>query len=128
MGNDKTALLHALVINRAEANAPAPTLQRARLWPIVAVSAAVVSLAALGIVWLLTATLPASDGAGGAVAQVGLGTASAQPAAPAADSRRGGLAASGYIVARRKATVAAEITGKVVEVMIEEGMVVDAGQ
>jgi RND family efflux transporter MFP subunit len=39
-----------------------------------------------------------------------------------------GLAASGYVVARRKATVAAEITGKVVEVMIEEGMVVQAGQ
>src|SRR5262249_57544616 len=39
-----------------------------------------------------------------------------------------GLAASGYVVARRKATVAAEITGKVVEVLVEEGMVVDAGQ
>src|SRR5262245_29207684 len=118
MGNDKTALLHALVINRAEANAPAP--RRARVWPIVAVSVAVVSLAALGIVWLLTARVPASDG----VAQVGLGSAAAQPVAPAADVPRGGLAASGYIVARRKATVAAEITGKVVEVMIEEGMVV----
>jgi RND family efflux transporter MFP subunit len=31
-------------------------------------------------------------------------------------------------VARRKATVAAEITGKVVEVLIEEGMTVQAGQ
>jgi RND family efflux transporter MFP subunit len=49
--------------------------------------------------------------------------------AVAAESRRpGSLAASGYVVARRKATVAAEITGKVVEVMIEEGMVVQAGQ
>ena len=40
----------------------------------------------------------------------------------------GDLTASGYIVARRKATVAAEITGKVVEVLIEEGMMVSAGQ
>ncbi|MDO9058007.1 MAG: efflux RND transporter periplasmic adaptor subunit, partial [Bradyrhizobium sp.] len=40
----------------------------------------------------------------------------------------GALAASGYVVARRKATVAAEITGKVVEVLIEEGMTVTEGQ
>jgi RND family efflux transporter MFP subunit len=40
----------------------------------------------------------------------------------------GSLAASGYVVARRKATVAAEITGKVVEVFIDEGMTVNEGQ
>ena len=39
----------------------------------------------------------------------------------------GNLAASGYVVARRKATVAAEITGKVVEVFIDEGMTVTEG-
>ena len=64
-----------------------------------------------------------------------------QPAAPpqtpqpqppqqaAATSKPAGtLAASGYVVARRKATVAAEITGKVVEVFIDEGMTVTEGQ
>ena len=40
----------------------------------------------------------------------------------------GNLAASGYVVARRKATVAAEITGKVVEIFIDEGMTVTDGQ
>lgn len=40
----------------------------------------------------------------------------------------GDLTASGYVVARRKATLAAEITGKVAEVLIEEGMKVEAGQ
>src|SRR5207237_8932712 len=40
----------------------------------------------------------------------------------------GSLAASGYVVARRKETVAAEITGKVVEVFIDEGMTVTDGQ
>ncbi|HEY2775032.1 MAG TPA: efflux RND transporter periplasmic adaptor subunit [Candidatus Binatia bacterium] len=35
------------------------------------------------------------------------------------------LDASGYVVARRQATVSAKITGKVVEVLIEEGMHVD---
>ena len=58
-----------------------------------------------------------------------------QPAAqpqtpqPAANNKpAGSLAASGYVVARRKATVAAEITGKVVEVFIDEGMTVTEGQ
>ena len=40
----------------------------------------------------------------------------------------GDLTASGYVVARRKATLAAEITGKVAEVLIDEGMTVEAGQ
>jgi RND family efflux transporter MFP subunit len=52
----------------------------------------------------------------------------ARSAPPAVTESRAGLTASGYVVARRKATVAAEITGKVVETMIEEGMVVEMGQ
>jgi RND family efflux transporter MFP subunit len=50
-----------------------------------------------------------------------------QQAAPS-NKAAGNLAASGYVVARRKATVAAEITGKVVEVFIDEGMTVTEGQ
>src|SRR5882724_7454189 len=38
------------------------------------------------------------------------------------------LNASGYVTARRAATVSSKITGKVVEVMIEEGMKVQEGQ
>lgn len=38
------------------------------------------------------------------------------------------LDASGYVTARREATVSSEVTGKVVEVLIEEGMSVEAGQ
>ena len=38
------------------------------------------------------------------------------------------LNASGYVVARREATVSSKVTGKVVEVLIEEGMKVEAGQ
>jgi HlyD family secretion protein len=58
-------------------------------------------------------------------------TSQLQPSPPqtAASSKPAGtLAASGYVVARRKATVAAEITGKVVEVFIDEGMTVTEGQ
>lgn len=38
------------------------------------------------------------------------------------------LDGSGYVVARRQATVAAEVTGKLIEVDVEEGMRVEAGQ
>lgn len=38
------------------------------------------------------------------------------------------LNASGYVTARRQATVSSKITGKVVEVLIEEGMAVEEGQ
>jgi len=38
------------------------------------------------------------------------------------------LNASGYVVARRHATVSAKVTGKVAEVLIEEGMAVKQGQ
>ena len=38
------------------------------------------------------------------------------------------LDASGYVTARRKATVSSKSTGKVLEVLIEEGMYVNKGQ
>ena len=50
----------------------------------------------------------------------------------AVSTRNGGpasvLDASGYVVARRQATVSAKVTGKVAEVLIEEGMSVKVGQ
>ena len=53
-------------------------------------------------------------------------TAVARAAGPGAD---GGsvLDASGYVTARRQATVSAKVTGKVTEVLIEEGMRVEEG-
>lgn len=46
----------------------------------------------------------------------------------AAGERRSVLDASGYVVARLQTTVSSKITGKVMEVLFEEGMRVDAGQ
>lgn len=59
--------------------------------------------------------------------------ASPAPAAPATASAaaarpRGGLVASGYVVARRSATVSVDITGRLTEVMFEEGASVEQGQ
>jgi HlyD family secretion protein len=49
-------------------------------------------------------------------------------AANSAGGERTVLNASGYVTARRAATVSAKITGKVTEVLIEEGMKVSEGQ
>jgi RND family efflux transporter MFP subunit len=46
----------------------------------------------------------------------------------AAGAQAAVLNASGYVTARRRATVSAKITGKVVEVNVEEGMAVKEGQ
>lgn len=46
----------------------------------------------------------------------------------AGSTRSSVLDGSGYVVARRQATVAAEVTGKLIEVNVEEGMAVEAGQ
>jgi len=64
---------------------------------------------------------------GRAPAALPVKTASAVAASSAAPSNSV-LDASGYVVARRQATVSAKITGKVREVLIEEGMRVEQGQ
>ncbi|HKR62808.1 MAG TPA: efflux RND transporter periplasmic adaptor subunit [Thermoanaerobaculia bacterium] len=46
----------------------------------------------------------------------------------AGQARGAVLNASGYVTARRQATVSSKVTGKIVEVYIEEGMPVKAGQ
>lgn len=53
-------------------------------------------------------------------------TVTVQPSKPG--GKRTLLNASGYVTARRAATVASKVTGKVVEVMVEEGMEVEEGQ
>jgi RND family efflux transporter MFP subunit len=54
--------------------------------------------------------------------------ARARPADSGAVGDRIVLNASGYVVARREATVSSKVTGKVMEVLIEEGMKVAQGQ
>lgn len=110
--NSKADLLKELRIERR----PEPPPSRRGLWITLAVI--VVALLA-GAVWALLGgergvevrTAPAIEvgGAGGS------GSASV-------------LDASGYVVARRMATVSAKITGRVREVLIEEGMAVAEGQ
>ncbi|MBI2383600.1 MAG: efflux RND transporter periplasmic adaptor subunit [Gammaproteobacteria bacterium] len=106
--NDKSALLGQLKIDRDAT----PKNSRAGLWLALLACAAAV---AAGAWWLRPA--PA----------VPVRAATAQPMVAAAG---GGsvLDASGYVVARRQATVSSKVTGKVVELLIEEGQQVKVGQ
>ncbi len=61
-------------------------------------------------------------------ASSGSRTSGTNPSANPPPAPGGILSASGYITARRLATVSAEITGRVAEVRVEEGMTVEAGQ
>ncbi len=54
--------------------------------------------------------------------------ASARASATATASDATILNASGYVTARRRATISSKITGKVTKVLVEEGMPVEAGQ
>jgi HlyD family secretion protein len=121
MGGDKTKLLHALAIDRKPVDAP----RRRALWPKLVAGAVVLVL--LGAAWLVLEPF-ATGGTERAATNADTTATSPRPTAAPSEPSRAGLSASGYIVARRKATVAAEIMGKVVELLIEEGMVVEAGQ
>jgi RND family efflux transporter MFP subunit len=86
--------------------------------------------------WIVALVIVAVLGAGGAYwllrerpIQVELATAVAAPAASGgAPAGAAVLNASGYVVARREATVSAKVTGKIAAVLIEEGMIVEEGQ
>ena len=132
MPDDRAKLLRSLAIDRGDA-APLPAAVGRRWSVLAAGSAGAIAVLVLGAAWLLysgycctgprvsVATapeLPASTKAS---------EAASEPA-PAARPSLSGLSASGYVVARRKATIAVEITGKVAELFVEEGMVVEANQ
>ena len=116
---DKAELLQSLRIERSDVG-PAPARRRRR--PLLIGAAAVLG-GIIGLAGLYHLALPVAQ-------RETRVAATKQPPTPIVDvqpQRSRGLAASGYVVARRKATVAAEITGKVVEVLIDEGMVVKEG-
>jgi RND family efflux transporter MFP subunit len=123
MTDDKSKLLRSLTIDRSTSKAE----PSGRRWlPIsAAVAACVVAFAAFGAYEFRRQDPPKETAP--QIAQQP--AAQPQPQQPATNNKAAGnLAASGYVVARRKATVAAEITGKVVEIFIDEGMTVTDGQ
>ena len=91
---DRSALINRLKIDRAD------EVESQRRWPLWAAIVAVVPVQPRLEAYSATATAAPADTA------IGPGTI---------------LDASGYVVARRQATVSAKVTGKVVQVSIEEG-------
>jgi RND family efflux transporter MFP subunit len=117
---DQATLLNQLKIEREPAASP-----RRRRTAVVAATVGVgVAAAAFAAVRLADAP-PEQVPSGVAAAEEAAPPASlSSAAAPAASI----LDASGYVVARRQATVSAKITGKVAAVLIEEGQRVEAGE
>lgn len=105
--------LDALRMDRVGAEAGA----RARARPWLVGAGLVMIAAASAVVWQVTRTPP-----------VAVETVTARPANGAAVAGTGTvLNASGYVVARRVATVASKVTGQVAEVLVEEGSEVAQG-
>ena len=116
MSEDKSALLRSLSIDRSRdpdeggGGGPGPAVLAAIVLGSLVVGG--------GVGWALKPTPKAKPVVVEAAAQ-----STAKVVRPA-----GGLTASGYVVARTRATVAAEVTGRVIEVRVEEGQAVRAGQ
>ena len=107
---DQASLLEQLRIERPVQEAPRRATWR---WSA-AVAVAVIAVGAAAYVWLPRA--------------VPIQVAVAEPVSEIAAAPSSILDASGYVVARRQATVSAKITGKVVTVGIEEGQRVERDQ
>jgi RND family efflux transporter MFP subunit len=113
MGADRAELLNQLRIDRSE---PPSSNGHGKWWA----TGVVIIIVAASAIWYLTRPTG-----------VPITTAVAQPMTSGASGASTGaslLDASGYIVARRRATVSSKVTGKVVKVMLDEGQRVEAGQ
>lgn len=108
--NDKSALLNQLRIDRGSEPVPSG---KGRVW-VVAGAASLALVGALAWVWTRPTGIP-----------VHVATALAESGSAGRGSI---LDASGYVVARREAAVASKITDRMVELDIEEGDRVKAGQ
>jgi len=119
---DQAALLNQLRIEREEPRPAQPGTRRA----VLVVGAAALGLAAIAFAAMRFADTPAAQQSAGVAAaeESAPPTSPSSAAAPVASI----LDASGYVVARRQATVSAKITGKVVALLIEEGQRVEAGE
>jgi HlyD family secretion protein len=107
--SDRADKLDGLRIDDAQKEAPKP---KGFLW----ISAIVLVAVAAALVWWTVRTPAAATVRTAVVREVG-GT-----------SDEAVLDASGYVTARRQATVSSKITGKMAEVLVEEGMEVKKGQ
>lgn len=122
MSERKAKLLRDLTIGRPEDSAPS----RRSHWPVT-LTLVLLTLAGAGALWHGSPLMLLKHHGAEIVSSPRPPSVSSQTHTIKAQ-RAGKLVVSGYVVARRKATIAAEITGKVVEVFVAEGSVVQADQ
>src|SRR5882757_8949097 len=116
--DDKSKLIETLRMNRSVADS-----SKASRWPMWAAVSTMIVVLATAAVWLLFR--------GDATASLAAATAQSSAAsvpASRAPQPASMLDASGYVVARRQATVSAAIPGRVVQVLIDEGSRVEKDQ
>jgi HlyD family secretion protein len=122
--DDKTRLLRSLAIDRRQ-EAESHTSGAGKRWMVWGAAAAVLVIIAGVALWLVYARGERQEPTPEAATpqpQTSAAVANPEP------KHVSGLIASGYVIARRRATIAAEITGKVVDLLVEEGMIVQQGQ
>jgi RND family efflux transporter MFP subunit len=123
------ASLDGLRIDRSSGGGPGEAGAGNR-WLVPALVLVIVVLAGL-LVWRWPPGVGAVGAAGAGPepeAETAAASRSARPDPAAARAGEPVLDASGYVTARRRATVSSKVTGKIVEVLVEEGMAVEAGQ
>ena len=111
--NDQNDLLNELRIDR---RAPVPAGRQRALWPWLLLTAIVLATITVGGWWFMREDA------------IIVRTATAIAVPSGASTSASVLDATGYVTARRLATVSAKITGKVEEILIEEGQHVEEGQ
>lgn len=102
-----------------------PPADPAGRWRLIAIGAGVVAVGALA--WALFLR-PAPQATAAPETITASSAVTATPASAPSAGPRGGLVASGYVVARRAATVSADIAGRLTSVLFEEGAEVEKGQ
>lgn len=122
MSDDRTAKLQSLQIDRSAPERRGPG------WGAVIIAVVLAGGVGAASSWVLRPAPEPSPVPMPASPAPVASTPEAAPAPVAAPVVRSGLVASGYVVARRQATVSAEITGRIRDVLIEEGAVVAAGE
>jgi len=115
---DVSEKLKSLSIDRSAAPKPGGG------WKVAAIAGA--GVAVVAVAWAVLGRGPAEPPV--QAASVSAPTPGGAATEAAANRPRGGLVASGYVVARRAATVSVDITGRLTDVLFEEGAVVEKGQ
>ena len=122
--DERSELLRSLSIDRREDAGELKGRERNRRRRIGTLAACIAGAGCAGL-WLAT---PGGKQVDAAVPPVPQLEVAVEPVVPPTPRHVSSLVASGYVVARRKATIAAEIAGKVSEQLVEEGMSVSEGQ